>query len=307
MSGSFRLEQAAAVLALLLVSAIPGLAAQPFWIQQNGVATETVFLRQAPGLHLERNLPATDGTASAAWPVLAPGDLIRTRPFLHTGIASMTLFIASGTGNRLELYPGSVLALDNRTLRLDLGRMRLIATSGAPLIADLRRGILELPAGEALIEVDPRGNTKLTLDRGTAWLKLSDRSIRRLSPGKQFDIPRYGTVGKPTEAGRLWGLPPEFWTMPRPAEVRPPIPDEAAFEAAEPASDTGDIASEGEQAASEAVDVTNASPGASDTVPLPASGPSPAPVKPVPPEAAGTPADADEIPVISPDIATPTP
>ncbi|HEY9070391.1 MAG TPA: hypothetical protein VIV61_09030 [Candidatus Ozemobacteraceae bacterium] len=278
----------------------------------SGVATETVFLRQAPGLHLPRELRPADAAArtdpaSVAWPVLAPGDLIRTRPFLHTQIASMAVFIASGTGNRLELYPGSVLALDRQILRLDLGRMRLIATSGAPLVADLRRGILELPAGDALIEVDPRGNTKLVLERGTAWLKLADRSIRRLMPGKQFDIPRYGTIGKPAEAGRAWEQPPEFWTMPRPAELRSTAPDEAASETADAASDTGDIAAEAGNTASEAVDVTGETPIASAAISLPASGTSRVTEELPEPADIPAPADTGEIPVVSPDIATSTP
>jgi len=210
---------------------------QQSWKQISDTATETIFLRRS----------ARAVFADGDHPVLAAGDLIRTRPFLHRETASMTLFTHGGTGDTLELYPGSILAIDEKMIRLDLGRMRLVASGSPGLVVDMRRAIFELTAGEALIETDPRGNTRLALGRGTGWVKLADRRVVPLAPGKQIDIPRYGIMGQLSEAGHSWKTPPEFWLMPRPAETKAPETGsdevETASEASLVASDTLQIAS----------------------------------------------------------------
>ncbi|HNW36664.1 MAG TPA: hypothetical protein PKM25_17125 [Candidatus Ozemobacteraceae bacterium] len=207
------------------------------WKQRSGVATETIFLRRTVRpLFSEEDLP-----------VLSAGDLIRTRPFLHLETASMTLFVREGASDTLELYPGSILAVEKKSVRLDLGRLRLVASGSPGLVLDLRRAMLELPAGEALAEVDPRGNVRLALERGSGWVKLADRRIIMLAPGKQIEIPRYGTPGQPSETGHIWNTPPEFWLMPRPAAE---VPSETVSEETETASDASLIASNTVQTAS---------------------------------------------------------
>lgn len=210
----------------------------PVWRQNSGVATETVFLR-----HGVEAFRFSDGM-----PALMTGDLIRTRPFLHTEPASMTEFVRPGSGDRMELYPGSVLAIGRNTLRLDLGRMKLVASGGAGLSVDIRRGILEMPEGELLLETAPTGDVTLALRRGTGWIKMDDRAIRKLSPGKQYYIPKYGTPEKPVETGRMWNAPPVFWQMPQPPA--PPSPDVPNAEEYATASDSNGLASETERPAS---------------------------------------------------------
>lgn len=232
---------------LVLLSPLSGFLeageAGPVWRQISGVATETVFLRRGNGA-----FRISDGM-----PVLSAGDLVRTRPFLHTEPASMTEFVGAGSGDRMELYPGSVLALGGNTLRLDLGRMRLVASGGAGLSVDIRRGIVEMPDGELLLETTPAGDVTLALRRGTGWIKMDDRTIRKLSPGKQYYIPKYGTPEKPVEAGRMWNAPPVFWQMPQsPAPPRPDVPD-AEEEAT--ASGSDDLASGTERSALDSDDL----------------------------------------------------
>ncbi|HOT26725.1 MAG TPA: hypothetical protein PLU72_00965 [Candidatus Ozemobacteraceae bacterium] len=213
----------------------------PVWRQISGVATETVFLRRGNG-----SIRIPDGM-----PTLAAGDLVRTRPFLHTELASMTEFVRAGAGDKLELYPGSVLALGRNALRLDLGRMRLVASGGVGLSVDIRRGVVEMPDGELLLETSPAGDVTLALRRGTGWIKMDDRTIGKLSPGKQYYIPKYGTPEKPVDAGRMWEAPPVFWRMPQPpAPSRPDVPDED-----ETASETDDLASGTEVPASDTGDL----------------------------------------------------
>lgn len=202
---------------------------KPFWKQISGNATETVFLRRVQGPVI-----CTDDM-----PSLSAGDLLRTRPFLHTDLASMTLFTRDGTGDSMEIYPGSIIAIDGDAVRLDLGRMRLVASGGAGLTVDLRRGILEMPEGELLIETDPKRNVTLAFRRGTGWIKMEDRTIRKLASGKQYNIPKYGNSGKPVEITRMWSKPPEFWIMPK-----PPMPPTVADNEEDAASDTSEIASE---------------------------------------------------------------
>ncbi len=234
---------------LVLVSPLSGILeaedAGPVWRQISGVATETVFFRRG-----NRTVRIPDGM-----PTLAAGDLVRTRPFLHTEPASMTEFVRHGSGDRMELYPGSVLALGRNTLRLDLGRMRLVASDGAGLSVDIRRGIVEMPDGELLLETTPAGDVTLALRRGTGWIKMDDRTIRKLSPGKQYYIPKYGTPEKPVEAGRMWNAPPIFWQMPQPPA--PPRPDVPNAEGDATASGSDDLASGTKRLASETEDLAS--------------------------------------------------
>jgi len=217
--------------------------AGPLWRQISGVATETVFLRRGNGV-----LRIADDM-----PVLSAGDLVRTKPFLHTEMASMTEFVGPGSGDRLDLYPGSVLALGRNTLRLDLGRMRLVASGGVGLSVDIRRGIVEMPDGELLLETTPAGDVMLALRRGTGWIKMDDRTIRKLSPGKQYYIPKYGNPEKPVEAGRMWNAPPAFWQMPQPPV--PPRPDAPEAEGDATASGSDELASGTERVASDTDDL----------------------------------------------------
>lgn len=214
---------ATALLGCFLAVAADAKQVKPLWKQISGVASETVFLRRGPG----PLMPV------AGMPTMTSGDLLHTRPFLHTEHASMTIFVRNGTGDSMELYPGSVLALDGDAVRLDLGRLKLIASGGAGLMVDIRRGVVELPEGELLIETDPKGGVTLALRRGTGWIKMDDRMIRKLSPGKQYTIPKYGIPGKPTEVAQMWKRPPGFWIMPQPPEPPPVV-----YSDADVASDT---------------------------------------------------------------------
>lgn len=221
---------AGVVLCTVLSSAIEAKERGAVWRQTTGFATETVFLRRGAA----PLIPADD------MPSLTAGDLIRTRPFLHVEPASMTAFTRSGTGDTIEIYPGSVLALVGDAVRLDLGRMRLIASGGTGLSVDIRRGIVEIPEGELVLETDPTGDVTLALRRGTGWIKMEDRAVRKLTPGKQYNIPKYGTMGKPVETGRIWDGPPAFWKMPQP----PPRPADDDESDETTASGTGELASE---------------------------------------------------------------
>ncbi len=201
----------AVALALLLLLAItfPGSAA-------SSPDSWTLEITPGAGMEILRRdrkayLPMERGDA------IPEGAIVRFRPDGVPPEASAAVLIGGGGAVTLEIHRGAVLRHGAGEWRPLLGRFRVSVASSStsgpaslalpaapPFGARFPRARFELQTGEALFEVDGQGNGSVALRKGIGWIKTDTRAIIRLDPGKQLDLPRWGTPGRPRDFDARW-------------------------------------------------------------------------------------------------------
>ncbi len=106
---------------------------------------------------------------------------------------------------RLSMCPGSLVVIRRDELRLLQGRIRLFFPEGVRLpLLRVRETQFEVPGGEILAELTPRGETFAALKKGGGWFKGIDGKAIKLTTGKQIVIPDTGIPGKAMEIDSRW-------------------------------------------------------------------------------------------------------
>ncbi len=175
-------------------------------------------MRSVPGAMVEILLPRYQ-----SYRPLSPGDsipegaLVRYRPDGVAADASAAVLIDGPEVVALEMHRGAVLRRGKGEWVPLLGRFKVTmvppTASGTPSPASddsslfrarFPRGRFELQIGEALFEIDGRGNGAVVLQKGQGWVKTDNRAIIRLEPGQQLDLPRWGSFGRLRNPDARW-------------------------------------------------------------------------------------------------------
>ncbi|NLI75262.1 MAG: hypothetical protein GX442_02320 [Candidatus Riflebacteria bacterium] len=131
--------------------------------------------------------------------------LIRYRPDGVASQASPAGLAGRGGALGLDIHRGAVVRWRHPFLSPLLGRFGVtVATGTSPLAVRVPQALLEIQAGEAMMEVDGNGNASVALRKGVAWVKTPGRQIIRLVPGRQIDLPRWGDPGSLRDQDARW-------------------------------------------------------------------------------------------------------